>query len=273
MKTAAMMTIAAAAGGVGQLLCQWASHLGATVIGTVGTPEKAVLAKRCGCAHTILYRHEDFLSRTKEITGGRGVDVAYDSVGRDTFASSLAALALRGHLVNFGQSSGPVAPLPVSDLSARSNSLTRPILFHYITTRPELEALVGELFAALSSGILHVAEPRRFALAEAADAHRAIQARGMSSSVILRHEGNRVDRLSFHYPVAVRFTLLFVPIQSLSGDFRASNPVVWVGQRHVMVLEAQPASRWQRAVMTHRIRPTSPDSSELCERYCRRQPP
>ncbi len=106
----------AAAGGVGQLLCQWASHLGATVIGTVGSSEKAAVARKCGCAHTILYRQEDFLSRTKEITGGRGVDVAYDSVGRDTFAGSLAALALRGHIINFGQSSGPVAPFrfPIS---------------------------------------------------------------------------------------------------------------------------------------------------------------
>jgi NADPH:quinone reductase len=175
----------AAAGAVGQLLCQWASHLGATVIGTVGSSEKEAVARKCGCAHTILYRQEDFRSRIQEITGGRGVDVAYDSVGRDTFAGSLASLALRGHLVNFGQSSGPVAPFSVSDLSARSNSLTRPILFHYIATRSELEALVGELFAALSSGILQVGEPRRFALAEAADAHRALEARATISSVLL----------------------------------------------------------------------------------------
>jgi NADPH2:quinone reductase len=170
---------------VGQLLCQWASHLGATVIGTVGSSEKADLARKCGCAHTILYREEDFLARTKELTGGRGVDVAYDSVGRDTFAGSLAALALRGHLINFGQSSGPVEPFPVSALATRSNSLTRPILFHYISTRAELEALVGELFAALSGGIVQVGEPRRFALSAAAAAHRAIEARATSSSVIL----------------------------------------------------------------------------------------
>ena len=176
----------AAAGGVGQLLCQWASHLGATVIGTVGNAEKAAIARRCGCAHTILYREEDFVARTKEITDGRGVDVAYDSVGRDTFAGSLAALALRGHLINFGQSSGPVDPFSVSSLSARSNSLTRPILFHYIATRAELEALVGELFTALSSGILQVGEPRRFALEDAADAHRALEARETSSAVLLK---------------------------------------------------------------------------------------
>jgi NADPH2:quinone reductase len=180
-----MILVHAAAGAVGQLLCQWASHLGATVIGTVGSSEKAALARKCGCAYTILYREEDFLARTKEITGGRGLDVVYDSVGRDTFAGSLAALALRGHLINFGQSSGPVAPFSVSDLSAGSNSLTRPILFHYIATRAELEALARELFAALSSGILHVGEPRRFALAEAADAHRALEARATSSSVLL----------------------------------------------------------------------------------------
>jgi len=175
----------AAAGAVGQLLCQWASHLGATVIGTVGSPEKAAIASKSGCAHTILYREEDFVSRVKEITGRRGVDVAYDSVGRDTFAGSLAALALRGHLINFGQSSGPVAPFSVSELSARSNSLTRPILFHYIATRPELEALVGELFTALSNGVLQLGEPRRFALANAADAHRALESRATASSVLL----------------------------------------------------------------------------------------
>jgi len=175
----------AAAGAVGQLLCQWASHLGATVIGTVGSSEKAAIARKCGCAYTILYREENFLTRTKEITGGRGLDVVYDSVGRDTFAGSLAALAPHGHLINFGQSSGPVAPFSVSDLSAGSNSLTRPILFHYIAARAELEALASELFAALSSGILHVYEPRRFALAEAADAHRALEARATSSAVLL----------------------------------------------------------------------------------------
>ncbi|HEX4893060.1 MAG TPA: quinone oxidoreductase, partial [Hyphomicrobiaceae bacterium] len=103
----------AAAGGVGTLLCQWASKLGAEVIGTVGSPEKGEIARRAGCRHVILYRSENFVERVKEITGGKGVDVAYDSVGRDTFLGSLNCLARLGHLVNFGQSSGPVAPFEV----------------------------------------------------------------------------------------------------------------------------------------------------------------
>ena len=104
----------AAAGGVGRLLCQWASHVGAEVIGTVGSREKADIARRNGCRHVILYREESFPARVRDITGGRGVDVVYDSVGRDTFSGSLESLAMRGHLVNFGQSSGHVEPFSVS---------------------------------------------------------------------------------------------------------------------------------------------------------------
>ncbi len=129
----------AAAGGVGRILCQWAKHLGATVIGTAGSVAKAEVARASGCAHVILYREQDFVAEVKRITGGRGVDAAYDSVGHDTFDGSLECLAMRGHLVNFGQASGPVAPFQVQRLAGKSNSLTRPILFHYIAERAALE--------------------------------------------------------------------------------------------------------------------------------------
>jgi NADPH2:quinone reductase len=127
--------VQAAAGGVGRLLCQWAAHLGATVIGTVGSEEKAELARNAGCQHVILYRRENFVERVREITDGRGVDVVYDSVGKDTFQGSLESLATFGHLVNFGQSSGSVEPFEVSRLSKGSNSLSRPVVFHYVAHR------------------------------------------------------------------------------------------------------------------------------------------
>jgi NADPH:quinone reductase len=177
--------IHAASGGVGRLLCQWARHLGATVIATVGSEAKAAEARRCGAGHTILYRDENFVERVRDITNGRGVEVAYDSVGRDTFAGSMECLALRGHLVNFGQSSGPVEPFQVALLSAKSNTVSRPILFHYTGERATLEAMAAELFQALSVGILDVGLPRTFPLAEASEAHRALEARQTSGSVLL----------------------------------------------------------------------------------------
>lgn len=177
--------VQAAAGGVGQLLCQWARHLGATVIGTVGSPDKAELARANGCHHTILYRTEDFVAGVKDITQGQGVHAAFDSVGRDTLMGSLECLAVRGHLVNFGQSSGPVAPFAVSALSARSNSVTRPMLFHYMRDRAELEALAHALFDVLARGAVKVAAPQRFALAEAGAAHAALEARQTAGSVVL----------------------------------------------------------------------------------------
>ena len=177
--------VQAAAGGVGQLLCQWARHLGATVIGTVGSAEKAAIAKANGCHHTILYRSEDFVARVNEITGGKGVAAAYDSVGKDTLMGSLACLAVRGHLVNFGQSSGPVPPFAVSALSARSNSLTRPMLFHYMTTRHDLEALARSLLGLLAIGQIKAAVPRTLPLAEAGKAHAALEARETAGSLVL----------------------------------------------------------------------------------------
>jgi NADPH2:quinone reductase len=175
----------AAAGGVGTLLCQWASHLGAEVIGTVGSVEKAEIARRNGCRHVILYRDEDFVARVREITHGRGVDVAYDSVGRDTFSGSLDCLAELGHLINFGQSSGPVEPLAISRLSARSNSVTRPMLFHYTAQASTREGMAAALFGALANGIVVVDAPQIFSLDDAAAAHRALEARETSGSVVL----------------------------------------------------------------------------------------
>jgi NADPH2:quinone reductase len=177
--------VQAAAGGVGRLLCQWASHIGAQVIGTVGSREKAEIARRNGCGHVILYREENFPARVREITGGRGVDVVYDSVGRDTFSGSLECLAMRGHLVNFGQSSGHVEPFAVSRLVEKSNTLSRPILFHYIESPVERQEMAEELFAALRAGVLKPGIAAEFALRDAAEAHRLLESRATSGSIVL----------------------------------------------------------------------------------------
>lgn len=175
----------AAAGGVGVLLTQWAAKLGAEVIGTVGSAEKADIARRNGCHHTILYRQENFVERVKELTGGKGVDVAYDSVGQDTFNGSLDCLARLGHLVNFGQSSGPVPPFAVSRLSAGSYSVTRPMLFHYTIDLAVRDRMAAELFSAISDGTLRIDAPQSFALKDAAAAHRALEGRQTSGAVVL----------------------------------------------------------------------------------------
>ena len=175
----------AAAGGVGLLLSQWARHLGATVIGTAGSAAKVRLAKAAGCHEAINYREENFVERVQEITAGKGVNVAYDSVGKDTFYGSMECLADRGHLVNFGQSSGPIDPMPVSMLSKGSYTLSRPMLFHYTKERARLVKMAEDLFAALSSGVLRMDSPRSWPLAEAAAAHRALEARETMGAVIL----------------------------------------------------------------------------------------
>jgi NADPH2:quinone reductase len=176
----------AAAGGVGRLLCQRLATLGATVIGTAGSKEKAALAREAGCQHVILYREEDFVARVQEFTSGRGVAVAYDSVGRDTFAGSLACLATRGHLVNFGQASGPVPLFEVSRLAAGSFSVSRPILFHYISDRAERDVLLARLFDGLARGVLTVPTAQVYPLADAAEAHAALQSRATTGPIILQ---------------------------------------------------------------------------------------
>lgn len=176
----------AAAGGVGQLLCQWARHIGATVIGTVGSEAKTQLAKQAGCDEVILYCKEDLVQRVKQITGGRGVDIAYDSVGHDTFSGSLDCLANLGHLVNFGQSSGPVEPFQISTLSRGSYRVSRPVLFHYTDDRNSLDAMAAAVFSDLTDGVLKVTTPMAYPLANAEEAHRALEARETTGSVVLR---------------------------------------------------------------------------------------
>ncbi|KAL8552493.1 hypothetical protein ACS0TY_001252 [Phlomoides rotata] len=156
VETGHTVLIHAAAGGTGSLLCQWANALGATVIGTVSTKEKARQAKEDGCHHVILYTEEDFVSRVQEITSGKGVEVVYDSVGKDTFEGSLACLKARGYMVSFGQSSGTPDPVPLSAIAARSLFLTRPSLKDYNVTRDELLQAAREVFTNVASGVLHV---------------------------------------------------------------------------------------------------------------------
>ena len=177
--------IHAAAGGVGQLLVQWAKHLGATVIGTVGSAEKAKLARECGADHVILYREENFLDRVQALTNRRGVDVVYDSVGQDTFLRSIDCLAYFGTAVSFGQSSGAVEPFAVSRLAARSTAVVRPILFHYLQERSSLEAMARETFGALAAGIISARTVLRLPLSQAAEAHRAMESRALSGAIIL----------------------------------------------------------------------------------------
>jgi NADPH2:quinone reductase len=176
----------AAAGGVGLILCQWAAALGATVIGTVSTDEKAELARAHGCHHPIVYTREDFVTEVVRISGGAKLPVVYDSVGRGTFLRSLDCLRPRGMMVLYGQSSGAVEPF-TPDLLAHKGSLflTRPTLFSYIASRAELEQSAAELFAMISSGKVRVEFKQRFPLADAAEAHRALEARATSGSTVL----------------------------------------------------------------------------------------
>ncbi|WP_029073654.1 quinone oxidoreductase family protein [Kaistia adipata] len=176
----------AAAGGVGQIATQWAKALGATVIGTVGSPEKAAIARRLGCDHVIDYRSENFVDRVLEITGGAKLDVVYDSVGKDTFPASLDCLKRRGLWVSFGQSSGPVPPFNIGILNQKGSLFaTRPSLAGYISDPSELAETAKDLFDVLASGKVIVAEPQTFRLADATEAHRALEGRKTSGSVVL----------------------------------------------------------------------------------------
>lgn len=181
-----MILVHAAAGGVGLIMCQWASALGATVIGTVGTEEKAELARMHGCAHPIVYSKQDFLSEVERITAGEKLPVVYDSVGRDTFMKSLDCLKVRGLMVSFGNASGPPQPIAPGLLAQKGSLyLTRPTLYHYIATREQLEQSANELFDMVSKGKVKVEVQQRFALKDAAEAHRALQARKTTGSTIL----------------------------------------------------------------------------------------
>lgn len=178
--------IQAAAGGVGLIACQWAKHLGATVIGTVGSPEKAELARAHGCAHTILYREEDIAERVRDITDGKGVAVAYDSVGKDTYIASMDCLRPRGMLVIFGNASGPVDALNTA-LLAQKGSLyvTRPTLMTYTASNEDLYASASALIDVVSSGAVKIAVNQSYPLKEAAQAHRDLEARQTTGSTIL----------------------------------------------------------------------------------------
>jgi NADPH2:quinone reductase len=176
----------AAAGGVGLILCRWAKHFGATVIGTVGSEEKVQLARANGADHVIEYRKEDIADRVRHITGGEKADVVYDAVGKDTFASSLASLRARGMLVSYGQSSGKVPAFEPGVLASHGSLIfTRPVLRDYVWRREELETRARDLFGALASGVLDVVIGQRYPLRDAARAHVDLEARKTVGSTVL----------------------------------------------------------------------------------------
>ena len=176
----------AAAGGVGSIACQWLKHLGATVIGTVGSEEKARIAHANGCDHTIVYTKEDFQARVAEITDGKGLRVVYDSVGADTFAKSLDCLRPRGTLVSFGEVSGPIAPLNIASLGAKGSLfVTRPSIAHYTADRREYEAAASNLFGAIEAGIVKAPAISRYRLSDAVKVHEDLEARRTRGSIIL----------------------------------------------------------------------------------------
>jgi NADPH2:quinone reductase len=176
----------AAAGGVGLIACQWAKHLGCTVIGTVGSRDKEALARQNGCDHVILYRDEDFVAQVKEITGGALCDVVYDSVGKATFPGSLDCLKPFGMFVSFGAASGPIDAFSVG-LLAQKGSLyaTRPTIFTHIANRETLNEMAADLFAVVSAGHVKIPVHARMPLREAAEAHRALESRATTGATIL----------------------------------------------------------------------------------------
>lgn len=186
LKAGETILVHAAAGGVGLILCQWASALGAIVIGTVSSDEKAELARANGCHHPIVYTRQDFVAEVDQLTEGRKLPVVYDSVGRDTFLGSLDCLHRRGMMVTFGQASGPIDPFPPRVLAQKGSLyLTRPTLFDYIVTRQELEQSAASLFEAVRSGTVRVDIGQRFPLSQAGEAHRALESRQTVGSTIL----------------------------------------------------------------------------------------
>lgn len=185
VKAGDTILIHAAAGGVGSIVCQWAKHLGATVIGTVGSEEKVVTATANGCHYPILYTSEDFAARVRQITEGRGVDVVYDSVGQATFMKSLECLRPLGTMVSFGQSSGPVAPVELGLLSAKGSLfLTRPTLMTYTAKREDLLTHARDLFDVVEKGVVKVDIRQTYHLSDAARAHRDLEGRRTTGSSI-----------------------------------------------------------------------------------------
>jgi NADPH2:quinone reductase len=175
----------AAAGGVGLIACQWLNHLGATVIGTVGSEEKAELARANGCHHTVLYREENLVDRVKEITDGKGVPVVYDSVGKDTYESSLDCLAPLGMFVSFGSASGPVESVSPAQLAAKGSLFfTRPTLMTYTASRENLLASANDLIDVIASGAVKIAIDQTYALSDARQAHEDLESRKTTGSTI-----------------------------------------------------------------------------------------
>jgi NADPH2:quinone reductase len=186
LKAGETIVFHAAAGGVGLIACQWAKHLGATVIGTVGSDEKMALAKEHGCTRVLNTRAGDWSARVREITGGNGVPVVYDGIGKDTFMASLDCLAVRGMLVSFGNASGAVPAFEPGILSAKGSLyLTRPTLFHYTRTPRELQETADDLFAVILSGAVKIAIHQRFLLSQARQAHEALHARATTGATLL----------------------------------------------------------------------------------------
>ncbi|MBU6442367.1 MAG: quinone oxidoreductase [Alphaproteobacteria bacterium] len=176
----------AAAGGVGLIACQWARHLGATVIGTVGSDEKVALAKANGCAHVLNTRNDDWVARVRELTQGEGVPVVYDSIGKDTWDGSLDCLAVRGLMASFGNASGAVPSFSPGILSAKGSLyLTRPSLYHYTRTRAELQDTADDLFDVIQKGIVKIAVHQRFKLTDARAAHEALHSRQTTGATVL----------------------------------------------------------------------------------------
>ena len=186
VREGSVILVQAAAGGVGQLLCQWARHLGATVIGTVGSEEKAALARAHGCDHTVLYTSESFKDRVKEITGGKGVPVVYDSIGKSTFDDSLDCLSPRGLMVSFGNASGPVDAFNLGILSQKGSLyVTRPTLVTYTAARDDLVASANALFDVVQKGIVKIEVNQTYPLADAVQAHKDLEGRKTTGSTVL----------------------------------------------------------------------------------------
>ena len=186
VKPGETILIHAAAGGVGLIVCQWAKAIGATVIGTVGSEEKAELARAHGCDYPILYKQVDFVAEVDRITGGKKLPVVYDGVGKDTFLKSLDCLARRGMMVSFGGASGAPEPIAPGVLSQKGSLfLTRPTLFDYIAERAELEHAAKALFDVVASGKVKIEVKQRFPLRDAAEAHRALEGRRTTGSTVL----------------------------------------------------------------------------------------
>jgi len=184
VKPGETVLVQAAAGGVGLILCQWCQHLGATVLGTVGSAEKAELARAHGCDHPILYRDTDFVAAARELTDGRGVDVIFDAVGAETFEKGLGLLADRGHMLSYGQSSGPTPLIDIAPLAARSLTISRGGLFTFAKDPVQRGGYAAELFDLVARGVIKVAINQRYPLQEAAQAHADLEARRTTGSTV-----------------------------------------------------------------------------------------